>query len=120
VIPAAAITRYVEQLGKIGATFGWEDIIRADRDYFKEAGSFNGSTGVGIGTKAQMLAIKGTKVGVGYWVTDEGDWNVANGTTKDGQLYTWNGSSWVFSYRPYSYQHPMRRPASPEPASLKF
>ena len=119
VIPSGALTRYAEQIGKPGATFEWEDIIQADRDYFKEAPFFNGSTGVGIGTKAQMLAIKGTKTGVGFWVTDEGDWNVANGTKKDGQLYTWNGTSWVLSYTPYTYPHPLRRPPSPIPADVR-
>jgi hypothetical protein len=117
-IPSAAITRYVQQTGQSGATFGWEDVIRADRDYFKESAAFNGSTGVGTGTKAQMLTIKPTKIGVGFWVTDEGDWNVANGSTKDGQLYAWNGTAWTLIYTPYTYPHPLRRPFSPAPARL--
>lgn len=117
-IPATSILRYAQQLGISTATFTWSDIIKADRDYFKEVGSFNGSTGVGVGTKSQMLAIKGTKVGVGFWVKDEGDWNISN-NTKDGQLYTWNGTAWALSYTPYTYPHPLRRPASPKPASLK-
>jgi len=118
-ISAASIARYAQQTGISTATFTWNDIIQSDRDYFKEVSSFNGSTGVGIGTKAKMLATKGTKVGVGFWVTDEGDWNVANGATKDGQLYIWNGTSWVLSYTPYTYPHPLRRPPAPAPASLR-
>jgi hypothetical protein len=113
-IPAASILRYAQQTGISTATFTWSDIIRADRDYFKEVTSFNGSSGIGSGTKAQMLAIKGTKVGVGFWVKDEGDWNVSN-TTKDGQLYTWNGTAWVLSYTPYTYPHPVRMPPPPPP-----
>jgi len=118
-IPSASILRYVEQLGISTATFGWTDVIRADRDFFKEVSSFNGSTGVGIGTKAQMQAIKGSKVGVGFWVTNEGDWNASNGNTKDGQLYTWSGSAWILSYKPYTYPHPRRLPLAPKPASLR-
>ena len=118
-IPAASLLRYTQQLAVASATFKWNDIIQADRDYFKEVSSFNGSTGVGIGTKAQMQAIKGSKVGVGFWVTNEGDWNTSNGNTNDGQLYTWSGSAWTLSYTPYTYPHPRRLPAAPKPASLR-
>ena len=107
-IPAAAQTRFKQQMGNPYATFGWTSVIQPDRDYFVDVTSFNGSSGVGRGTKAQMLAIKGRKVGVGFWVTDEADWNRTNGTVKDGQLYTWSGSAWVLKYTPYTYPHPMR------------
>jgi len=106
-IAAGSITRYREQTGNPAATFGWEDVIKADRDYFRDVASFNGSTGVGTGTRAQMAAIRPTKTGVGFWVTDEGDWDLIN-PGSDGQLYTWNGAAWVTKYRPYTYPHPMR------------
>lgn len=88
-----------------------------NRDYYQQltvngtepgsAASFNGSSGVGVGTKAQMLAITGSKAGVGFWVTDEADWDATN-SGPDGQLYAWNGSTWVLKYTPYSYPHPLR------------
>jgi hypothetical protein len=117
-IPTDALTLYRTQVGDAAASYTMNDVITANKDYFNEVTSFNGTAGVGRGTKAQMLAIKATKTGVGFWVTDEGDWNVANGATKDGQFYTWNGTSWILGYTPYTYPHPLRRPASPAPASL--
>ena len=112
-IPGASQTRFKEQMGDSGATFGWMSIIQPDRDYFVDVPSFDGSSGIGTGTKAQMRAITGRKVGVGFWVTDEGDWNLANGSAKDGQLYTWSGSAWVLAYTPYPYPHPMRSSEAP-------
>jgi hypothetical protein len=120
-IPQAAIDRYRAQIGNPTATFTWEDIIKADRDYFQEVSSFDGSTGVGVGTKAQMLAITPTKTGVGFWVTDEGDWNFylhKTAPNTSGQLYTWNGTAWVLTYVPYTYPHPSRAPKGPSPATL--
>jgi hypothetical protein len=114
-IPADGISLYRIQTGDPNATFTIGDIIKADRDYFKHTvgATFNGTTGVGRGTKAQMLAIQATRRGVGFWVTDEGDWNKANGTTPDGQLYVWNGSAWTLKYTPLSYPHPLRDLGAP-------
>lgn len=80
-------------------------VIAADRDYFNEAPFFDGTSGVGVGSKSRMNSIRPTKVGVGFWVTDEGNWNTST-PGADGQLYTWNGSSWVLAYVPYQYPHP--------------
>jgi len=99
---AAAITAY-------GKDFKETDVIAADRDYFWSVANFDGSTGIGRGTKAQMTEIVPTKVGVGYWVTDEGDWNARHPGT-DGRLYAWTGSDWTARYMPYSYPHPLRLP----------
>ncbi len=115
-IPQAAIDLYRSQTGNPAATFTMQDVIKADRDYFKHTHGavFNGTSGVGIGTKAQMLAISpaADKVGVGFWVTDEGEWNALQAGA-DGQLYTWNGTTWVLKYTPFSYPHPLRRAAPP-------
>lgn len=67
---------------------------------------FNGSTGVGYGTIANRPA-SASLAGVGYWATDEGEWDSTNGTTPDGQLYTWTGSAWTIKYTPYTYPHPL-------------
>lgn len=82
--------------------------INPERDYFEElSGTFTGSAGVGIGTKAQMNAITPTTTGVGYWVTDEGSWRAGYAGTS-GQLYRWSGSAWVLNYTPYTYPHPLQ------------
>lgn len=101
VISAGAIAQY-------GSSYGWEDLIRADRDYFNEVSGFDGSTGVGMGTRAQMDAITPTKNGVGFWVTNEGSWDTTLAPNTSGQLYIWNGSAWVLDYVPYFYPHPLR------------
>ena len=89
-------------------------IINPDRDYYDTAASFDGSRGVGRGTKAAMLALDmtGKTRPVGFWVTDEGSWNTKLDANTSGQLYVWNGSSWVLKYTPYTYPHPLtvRRP----------
>lgn len=98
----AAIAQY-------GSDFTVADIIAADRDYFKHTvgGTFDGTSGVGRGTAAQMSAITPTLTGVGFWVTDEGEWN-SEQEGVDGRLYTWNGSAWVLKYTPLTYPHPLR------------
>jgi hypothetical protein len=114
-ISTEAISLYRIQTGDPNATFTMADIIKADRDYFKHTvgATFNGTTGVGRGTKAQMLALQPTRRGVGFWVTDEGDWNKTNGPQPDGQLYAWNGSAWVLQYKPLTYPHPLRDSGAP-------
>jgi len=102
-IAAAGIQQYTNETGNTASTYTMQDIIKADRDYFNQTNSFTGSSGVGVGTKAAMLAITGTKVGVGYWVTDEGNWNSTAPTNSSGQLYTWNGSTWALKYAPLTY-----------------
>lgn len=109
-IPAAAITQYRSETGNPTATFTVQDLIAADRDYFKhtQGATFDGSTGVGIGTRAQMDAITPSNTGVGFWVTDEGDWDTTLPAGTSGQLYAWSGSAWVLKYVPYVYPHPLR------------
>lgn len=108
-VPTEALARYRAQTSNTTATFTMRDIVASDRDYFKHTHGavFDGSSGVGLGTRGQMNAIQATKVNVGYWVTDEGEWN-SEQAGSDGRLYVWNGSSWVLKYTPYSYPHPTR------------
>lgn len=95
-----------------GADFGWENVIQADRDYFRWVSSFDGTAGVGMGTVAEMSAITPTKTGVGFWVTDEGEWNSTN-PGPDGRLYVWDGSGWMLKYTPYTYPHPLAGAGTP-------
>jgi hypothetical protein len=115
-IPQAAIDFYRTQTGDPTSTYTERDLIRANRDFYAEAGfetSTNGApveqqaAGVSIGTKAQMLAFTPPFAKYGWWVTDEGTWNRTPGGPQ-GRLYTWNGSSWNVYYEPYTYPHPLR------------
>ena len=83
-------------------------LVNPDRDYFDKATSFDGTSGVGRGTKAQMRAITPTLAKVAFWVTDEGSWDSTLPANTSGQLYQWDGSDWVLYYTPYTYPHPLR------------
>lgn len=104
-VTAGAATMYQQQTSNPSATFTNWDIIKTDIDLFITAGSFNGSTGIGRGTTAQMNAITPTTTGVGFWVTDQGSWR-AGYTGTSGVLYRWSGSAWVLYYTPFQYPHP--------------
>jgi hypothetical protein len=82
--------------------------IAADVEFFDEKADFNGSSGVGIGTRAKMDAITCTKENVGFWVTDEGEWNSTNGSQPDGRLYRCVSGKWMLYYTPYTYPHPLQ------------
>ena len=82
------------------------DWIAANRDYYNEAADFDGTVGVGSGLKAAMPATCTT--GVGYWATDEADWNTLEAGA-DGQLYKCTSTdTWELYYTPYAYPHPLQ------------
>jgi hypothetical protein len=111
-IPQAAIDLYRTQIGNPAATFTERDMIKANRDFFADPG-FDESAGVSSGSRAAMDAFRPTTVGHGWWATDEGEWNSANGAAPDGQLYAWDGSAWRLKYIPYPYPHPLRSAGAP-------
>ena len=120
-IPDGAKTQYAIDLGDPDGdppvSFTMADVIAPDRDFFNESATFDGSSGVGIGTKAQMEAITPSLTGVGFWVTDEGTWDTtAEGTS--GQLYIWDGAAWGLDYTPYTYPHPRVGSAPTAPSDL--
>lgn len=110
-IAAGAISLYQTQTANPAATFTESTLIQSNRDFFSDAG-FDTNVGVSRGTTAQMNALTPSVVGYGFWVTDQGNWNLLLGGFS-GQLYTWSGSAWVLKYTPYVYPHPLRRPIAP-------
>lgn len=95
-------------------------IIVNDRDFFQENSTFVAgedtrlTSGIGVGTKAQMEMIANCMDGCGFWVTDEADWN-ARQAGPDGQFYECRSNAWVLKYTPYTYPHPLRSRAKPLP-----
>jgi len=89
----------------------------ANRDFYNQVSSYNGTSGVGVGTLAQRPATCTT--GVGYWATDQGNWNHCSGATcsagagigatEQGVLYRCSSTNtWTVYYTPYTYPHPLQ------------
>ena len=86
--------------------------IQADRDYYNQASGiqtsptspFDGTSGTGWGTLANRPTT--CTIGVGYWATDQGEWNSEH-SGADGQLYKCTSTNtWTLYYQPYPYPHP--------------
>ena len=92
--------------------------IVINRDYYTYSASFNGTSGVGEGPLASRPTT--CTPGVGYWATDQGEWNSKN-SGRDGQLYKCTAANtWSVHYVPYSYPHPLQNgtwSTSPAPPS---
>lgn len=77
--------------------------IQANRDYYTQGGSFDGTTGVGVGVIGSRPGTCTT--GVAYWATDEGEWDSTHGGA-DGRLYVCTSTNtWTLSYTPLAYPH---------------
>lgn len=77
---------------------------------------FNGTSGMGFGLLANRPttcmtgpeAADSGRGGVGYWATDQGEWN-SNNPGADGQLYICTATNtWSLHYTPYQYPHPLQ------------
>ena len=93
--------------------------IRENRDWYTTNTSFNGTTGVGEGPIGSR---PGTcTAGVGYWATNEGEWDSTNAGA-DGRLYKCTATNtWSLYYTPQPYPHPWQTgggsvPTPPTPA----
>jgi hypothetical protein len=84
-------------------------VVVENRDYYLEDSSFDGTTGVGVGTRSEMDAITSPTDYVAFWVTDEGSWNAGTNPfyTGQGRLYWAQGGDWVLHYTPLAYPHPL-------------
>jgi len=79
--------------------------IRPNEHYYDYSRTFNGTTGMGSGLVANKPGACTT--GVGYWATDEGEWDSTH-SGPDGRLYTCTSTNtWTVTYTPFTYPHPL-------------
>lgn len=89
--------------------------IVESRDYYTYRSSFNGTAGVGEGPLSSRPST--CTVGVGYWATDQGEWN-SKKSGPDGQLYRCTATNtWSLYYVPYAYPHPLQQGGGSNPTT---
>lgn len=87
------------------------------RDYYVETlnqnaqtsptSPFDGTNTIGVGHGILAFRPSNCTTGVGYWATDQGNWN-QSGSGGQGQLYTCIATNtWSLYYTPYTYPHPL-------------
>ena len=67
---------------------------------------FNGTSGVGFGTLANRPTTCTPQVG--YFATDQGNWNQSGNGFGQGELFVCaSPNNWTMKYEPYTYPHPL-------------
>ena len=135
-LPAAALSQNLSPIYEWNDSAGtgvigvWkvDDTARliSNRDFYPESQNqtaqisstspFNGTSGTGHGTLADLPTTCTT--GVGYWATDQGNWNQSGlpvtgagtgvGQGSQGELFKCTSTNtWTLGYTPYTYPHPL-------------
>jgi hypothetical protein len=79
--------------------------LEANVDFYQHTASFDGTNGVGAGPLSSRPST--CKQGVGYWATDQGNWN-QSGSAGQGELFVCSAANtWTPYYTPYTYPHPL-------------
>lgn len=92
--------------------------LQPNRDYFTYTASFTGASGVGAGVLAARPAT--CTAGVGYWATDQGEWN-SKQAGPDGQLFRCVApNTWALHYIPFTYPHPLAQGGVAAPTNLRL
>jgi hypothetical protein len=86
---------YISESINYGGSIGI--VPQANRDYWYQGASFNGTSGVGVGLLSERPS-SGLTVGVAYWATDTRTLYRATAA-----------NTWTTYYTPYTYPHPLRR-----------
>jgi hypothetical protein len=88
----------------------------ANRDWYNESlgqaaqtsptSPFDGTSGDGHGTLANRPTTCTPRVG--YWATDQGNWNQSGNAFGQGELFVCTATNtWTLYYTPYTYPHPL-------------
>jgi len=102
--------------GKLPVSPNAEPFMIANRDFYSETqgqtaqtsptSPFNGSSGTGWGTLVNRPST--CTPTVGYFATDQGNWNSSDNGFGQGELFVCAATNtWSVHYTPYAYPHPL-------------
>jgi hypothetical protein len=108
----------------VGKAIGSYPNIMANRDFYTDGANggpqiqtsstspFNGTSGVGFGTLANRPTTctpgPNGAPGVGYYATDQGNWNLSGNSFGQGELFVCTAANtWSLYYTPYTYPNPL-------------